>query len=45
MIFCRKYLCISFFFLLVCTINGKLNLCAMLTISESKIINCITNLT
>lgn len=33
------------FFLLVCTINGKLNLCAMLTISESKIINCITNLT
>lgn len=36
MIFYRKYLRISFFFLLVCTIYGKTNLCAMLAIIESK---------
>lgn len=36
MFFYRKYLRISFFFLLVCIIYGKISLCAMLTIIESK---------
>lgn len=35
MFFYRKYLRISFF-LLVCIIYGKISLCAMLTIIESK---------